>query len=419
LWTSGERREDMSAAKPSVAPPVAVGISLTTAVIFAVAAGIAQGNVNALQPILAVIGADLHAGSQTMGLVSMALQIGFALGIVAFLPLGDIIQRRWLIVALFGATAGALAFASVVHNVTWLAVAICIEGVTTMAPQILQPFAVDLALPNERGRALGIIQTGMTAGSLLGRVLSGIIAHAAGWRIVFVGAAIITAVTTVALIPSIPLREAPTRLKYRDLFTSMPAFVRAYPVLRATIAMGFLMYAVMMGLWTVFAFHVRDIGYGSDVVGYIGMVSIVGAFLAASVGKLADRYGTLKIGSIGWSFTVCAFLGFLFGGGTPLGLAAAMGVFLIGAQMAQLSNLSRIFGISEEGRSRINTLYMLMQFAGGAYGSVVCGWIFPIAGWSGAILVCMTHLAIIGVLLFSLRRPMMRSGLERPVLRNR
>jgi hypothetical protein len=109
----------------------------------------------------------------------------------------------------------------------------------------------------------------------------------------------------------------------------------------------------------------------------------------------------------------------LFGGGTPLGLAAAMGVFLIGAQMAQLSNLSRIFGISEEGRSRINTLYMLMQFAGGAYGSVVCGWIFPIAGWSGAILVCMTHLAIIGVLLFSLRRPMMRSGLERPVLRNR
>jgi predicted MFS family arabinose efflux permease len=381
-----------------------VGISRTTVLIFAVAAGIAQANVNALQPILAVIGADLHAGPQTIGLVSMAMQIGFALGIVAFVPLGDIVQRRWLIVGLFGATAVSLGTAAVVPNVTLLALVIGVDGVTTMAPQLLQPFAVDLALPSEGGRVLGIIQTGMVVGALLGRVTGGLIAAHAGWRAVFVCSAIITALTTVVLIPAIPLRPARAQLRYRDLFASMPGFLRAYPALRGTIAMGFLMYAVMMGLWTVFAFHVRDLGYGSDVVGYIGLVSIVGALIAARVGRLADIYGTLTTGTFGWLVTVLAFLVFLFAGNTVAGVTVGMGMFLIGAQTAQLSNLARIFAMSDEGRSRLNTLYMLMQFAGGAYGSVVCGWVFPGNGWPGVCLVCLAHLGAIGLLLAWLRR---------------
>jgi predicted MFS family arabinose efflux permease len=386
------------------------GISRTTAIIFAVAAGIAQANVNALQPILAVIGADLHAGPRTIGLVSMAMQVGFALGIVAFVPLGDIVQRRWLIVALFGATAVSLGTAAIVPNVTLLALVLCIDGITTMAPQILQPFAVDLALPTERGRVLGIIQTGTIVGALLGRVASGLIAAHAGWRAVFVCGAVVTALSMLVLIPAIPLRAAPARLRYRDLFASMPAFVRDYPMLRGTIAMGFLMYAVMMGLWTVLAFHVRDLGYGSDVVGYIGLVSICGALIAARVGRLADVYGTLATGSAGWLIATLAFVVFLFAGGTLAGLTVGMGVFLIGAQTAQMSNLARIFAISDDGRSRLQTLYMLLQFAGGAYGSVVCAWVFPASGWTGVCLVCLVHLALIGALLAWLRVHALRAA---------
>jgi predicted MFS family arabinose efflux permease len=379
------------------------GISRATAVIFAVSAGIAQANVNAVQPILAVIGAGLHAGPQTIGLVATAMQIGFALGIVAFVPLGDIVQRRWLIVGLFGATAVSLGTAAVVPNVALLALVMGVDGVTTMAPQILQPFAVDLALPTERGAVLGILQTGMVIGALLGRVLSGLIAAYAGWRAVFVCAAAVTGLSTLVLIPVIPLAPAQARLRYRDLFASLPGFVRAYPVLRGTIAMGFLMYAVMMGLWTVFAFHVRDLGYGSDVVGYIGLVSIFGALIAARVGRLADIYGTLTTGSIGWFVASLAFLVFLFAGGSLAGVTVGMGMFLIGAQTTQLSNLARIFAISDDARSRLNTLYMLLQYVGGAYGSLVCAWVFPANGWTGVCLVCLAHLALIGLLLAWLR----------------
>jgi predicted MFS family arabinose efflux permease len=379
------------------------GISRATAIIFAVSAGIAQANVNAVQPILAVIGAGLHAGPQTIGLVAMAMQVGFALGIVAFVPLGDIVQRRWLIVGLFGATAVSLGTAAIVPNVTLLALVMCVDGVTTMAPQILQPFAVDLALPSERGAVLGILQTGTVVGALVGRVLGGLIAARAGWRAVFVCAAAVTAASTLALIPAIPLRPAQARLRYRELFASLPGYVRAYPVLRGTIAMGFLMYAVMMGLWTVFAFHVRDLGYGSDVVGYIGLVSIFGALIAARVGRLSDVHGTLTTGSIGWFVATLAFLVFLFAGGTLAGVTVGMGMFLIGAQTAQLSNLSRIFAISDDARSRLNTLYMLLQYAGGAYGSLVCAWVFPAYGWSGTCLACLVHLSLIGVLLAWLR----------------
>jgi predicted MFS family arabinose efflux permease len=272
-----------------------------------------------------------------------------------------------------------------------------------MAPQILQPFAVDLALPTERGAVLGILQTGMVIGALLGRVLSGLIAAYAGWRAVFVCAAAVTGLSTLVLIPVIPLAPAQARLRYRDLFASLPGFVRAYPVLRGTIAMGFLMYAVMMGLWTVFAFHVRDLGYGSDVVGYIGLVSIFGALIAARVGRLADIYGTLTTGSIGWFVASLAFLVFLFAGGSLTGVTVGMGMFLIGAQTTQLSNLARIFAISDDARSRLNTLYMLLQYVGGAYGSLVCTWVFPANGWTGVCLVCLAHLALIGLLLAWLR----------------
>jgi predicted MFS family arabinose efflux permease len=193
------------------------------------------------------------------------------------------------------------------------------------------------------------------------------------------------------------------RLRYRHLIASMPGLVREHPVLRVSMAMGFIVFAMFTGVWTILAFHVRDLGYGSDVVGYVGLISIVGILTAGRVGSLSDRRGTLVTGTIGWLVTALSFALFALIGNTLVGLTIGMAVFALGVQATQISNQVRIFGISDEARSRLNTIFVFATYAGGAYGSFVCAWVFQEAGWLGVSLVCLAHMVPMGLVLLWFR----------------
>lgn len=381
----------------------ASGISRTTTLIFAVGAGVAVANIYYLQPILAVIASDLHATPRTVGFVASALQVGYAIGILAFVPLGDLVQRRGLIVGLFSVAAVCLACAAAAPNITLLALAICAVGITTTAPQILQPFAADLALPNERGRVVGTIQVGLIIGTVFARAVSGLLGAYSGWRTVFVFAAVLTAISAIVLVRVIPLRDSPVRMRYRHLIASMPGLVFAHPALRVSMAIGFIVFAVFTGLWTILAFHIRNLGYGSDVVGYVGLISIVGVLTAGRIGSLGDRRGTLVTGTIGWLVSTFAFVLFALFGNTLVGLTIGMAVFALGVQTTQISNQVRIFGISDEARSRLNTIFIFSTYAGGAYGSFAFAWVFQEAGWTGVSLLCLAHMIPMGFVLLWFR----------------
>jgi predicted MFS family arabinose efflux permease len=366
-------------------------------------AGVAVANIYYLQPILAVIAADLHATSREVGYISMALQIGYALGIMAFVPLGDIVERRGLIVKLFAVTAVFLACAAFAPNIVLLALALCAVGIATTAPQILQPFAADLALPSERGRVLGILQTGLISGTVFARAISGLLGAFVSWRAVFGFAAVLSALSTVVLLRVIPLHDRPIHLRYRDLFASMPAFIVALPALRASMAIGFVSFTVFTGIWTVLAFHVRELGYASDFVGYLGLVSIVGVLFAGRIGALTDRLGTVVTGGVGWLLTVLAFVVYIAVGQNLTGVACGMILLALGTQATQISNQARIFAISDDARSRLNTIYMFTMYAGGAYGSFVSAWVYQESGWIGMCVMCLAHLVVMGGVLVWLR----------------
>jgi predicted MFS family arabinose efflux permease len=334
----------------------------------------------------------LHASPRTVGFVSIALQTGYALGILAFVPLGDIVERRGLIVGLFAVTSAALACVAAAPTILLLALAMCAVGITTTAPQVLQPFAADLALPSERGRVVGIIQTGLIGGTVFARAISGLLGAYAGWRSVYVFAAGLCALATAVLVRVIPLRAPTTALRYRDLFASMPAFVRELPALRASMALGFISFAAFTGTWTIFAFHLRSLGYGSEVAGYLGLVSIVGVFFAGRIGGLSDRWGSVATGAIGALLSLLAFGVFFAAGDGLIGLGCGMILLALGTQATQISNQARVFAIGDDARSRLNTIYMFTIYTGGAYGSFLCAWVYQEAGWRGAALACLAHL---------------------------
>jgi predicted MFS family arabinose efflux permease len=260
-----------------------------------------------------------------------------------------------------------------------------------------------LALPSERGRVVGTIQIGLITGTVFARAVSGILGAYAGWRSVFVFAAAFSALSAIVLARVIPLHDTSLRLRYRHLIGSMPGLIREHPMLRVSMAIGFIVFAMFTGLWTILAFHVRDIGYGSDIVGYVGLISIVGVLTAGRVGSLSDRRGTLVTGTIGWLVSTLAFALFALIGNTLIGLTIGMAVFALGVQATQISNQVRIFGLSDEARSRLNTIFVFSTYAGGAYGSFVCAWVFQEAGWLGVCFTGFAHMGLMGGVLLWFR----------------
>jgi MFS family permease len=185
-------------------------------------------------------------------------------------------------------------------------------------------------------------------------------------------------------------------MSYGALIGSLPGFVTRYPALRITMGLGFLSFSVFAGLWTVLAFHLRELGYGADYVGGLGLVSFIGVFTVARAGALADRRGTLLAGTLGCVLTFGSFVVYLTAGWTLAGLAAACALMAVGTQINQVSNQTRIFALDDSARSRINTIYMFSNFIGGAFGALLASWSYERGGWDAT---CWSMLASSGLML--------------------
>lgn len=352
--------------------------------LLAAAAGVAVANVYYVQPLLQLIADDFHAPARTAGLVSVMMQAGYALGIVAFVPLGDVLQPRRLLTGMFCAVALMLAAAATAPSIALLAVATLAIGLCTTCAQVLMPFAADFAAPAQRGRVIGMMQTGLIIGTLFARAAGGLVGAHFGWRAVFWGAAALCAVSAAALSRILPLRPPRTPMRYGDLLRSIVALVLRYPTLRASMALGALAFATFAGVWTVLAFHLHELGFGSDVAGYLGVLGIGSAFTAARFGGIADRRGTLFTGTAAWAILLVAFAMLLALGWTLWGVVAACAVFPLGLSLTQISNQTRIFSLDDAARSRINTAYMFTNFAGGALGALGSTLAWQHGGWNAA-----------------------------------
>jgi predicted MFS family arabinose efflux permease len=316
-------------------------------------------------------------------LIAVALQIGFALGTLAFVPLGDIVERRGLILGLFVVSTICMAGAALAPNVSLLILAFGAIGLTSTAPQLIMPLAADLAPPDARGRTMGSINTGMVYGTVLVRMAGGVLAKLVSWRAVFALAAVASALATIGLARSTPRVGPSAQLRYRELFASMPRYVRDYPSLQAAMLTAFANFSLFGGVWTTLAFHLKDLGYGSDIVGYLGFVSIFGGLVAGRVGVFTDRWGHPAVGTACWAVTMIALALLYFAGNNLVGLIVGLALFGTGSQSLILAHLIHIFSLDPAARNRLNTIFTVTMYTGGALGTYLCVWMFQLAGWSG------------------------------------
>ena len=353
------------------------------------------------QPLLLEMSRTFHVTSGQIGSVAVATQLGYAVGILLFVPMGDVTERRGLIVKLFAAVSLALLVAGVAPTLGTMVAASIVIGMTAAVTHVIVPIAPELVEPHESGRAIGTVMTGLVLGILLARTASGWISAALGWRGFFLLAAAFTALFVPLLRWRLPKLPPVKAVSYREALGSLWTLVVEHPVLREASAVGALLFAAFSSFWTNLAFLLGTPHYrlGAGAAGSFGVLGAAGALAASFAGRVADRKGARWVVAMGLGMQVAAFVVMWVAGYHMAGLIVGVIVLDIGQQSMHIGNQTRIFSLVEGARSRINTVYMIVFFLGGALGSAASAAAWGRWQWNGVCALALGFLALAAVFL--------------------
>lgn len=364
----------------------------------ACAVGVASMYYN--QPLLSVMGQSLGQDARHIGFVAVATQVGYAAGLLFFVPLGDVAERRRLMLRMYAGVTVALALAAFATNLLWLIVASVLIGVMASVTHVALPIAPDLVPHEERGRAIGTVMTGLLLGILLARTFAGWLSRLNGWRTVFLVAAVMNAVFLPFIYRVMPKMRPRESLTYKETMRSLWTLFRTEPLLREAGVLGGLVFASFSCFWTTLAFLLQShYGMGPGVAGTFGVVGAAGALAAPLAGRMSDKRGTRYVVTAAGAVLSGSYIWLWFSERSHasvamhmLGLVVGVVILDVGAQMMQVANQTRIFGLGSQARSRLNTIYMTMYFAGGALGSALATLAWARWQWDG---VCVLELMFI------------------------
>ena len=356
-------------------------ISLGLTVVMAIACGMAVANIYYNQPLLGAIGNSFPNHRSVVGFVPMTTQLGYALGLLLLVPLGDRIERRRLILTQFAALVLSLAAVALAPDAWSLVFASALVGISSSVAQQILPFSAELATPSRRGATIGIVMSGLLCGILFGRALAGVVAVHYGWQGIFWLGMLMAISVGLVLAVTLPKSTPKTQEQYWQLLKSLGELWREEPKLRRATIIQACIFGSFSVLWTTIALHL-EVNYqlGADVAGLFGIIGVVGVLFAPFAGRVADEKGPHLIISLA-SFAMLASWVVFGVWGMVAGLIVGTILIDFGAQGAQVSNQHVIQALRPEARNRLNAIMMSGMFLGGALGSAGASLAWDSAGW--------------------------------------
>ena len=358
--------------------------------LFAATAGIAVANIYYAQPMLGLIAADFRISGATAVECVTAAQLGYAAGIVLLVPLGDRVDRRRLMLVQCGLLVAALLAAALSPSLPVLLGSSALAGVASTVAQQAVPFAAELAGERERGHVVGRVMSGLLAGILLARTVSGVVGQHLGWRPMFALGAAIALALLVWLWRSVPRSRPTGRGGYRGygalLFSLLELWVRHRVLRRAAVVQGCL-FAGFSAFWATLALRLAQPPFhlGAEATGLFGLVGLAGVLVAPVAGRTADRFGPWPVGLAGLALVLPGWAALAAMPGLA-GIALSVVLLDAGIQATLIANQAAVFALEPAARSRINTVFVTGIFAGGALGSAGGSLAWGMLGWLGVIL---------------------------------
>ncbi len=359
--------------------------------LLAIATGLIVANLYYAQTLVGPISRATGLAPGAAGLIVTLTQIGYCLGLLFIVPLGDLLENRRLIVSALLTSAAALLAASVAGSAPlFLGAALCI-GLGSVAAQVLVPFAAHLSLPETRGQTVGKVMSGLLLGIMLARPVASLVAGALGWHAIFILSAVGTTVLALVLHRRLPLRQPVATLRYPALLGSMWQLLKTTPVLRRRAAYQACMFGAFSLFWTTVPLALMGPYFRQDQTGValFALAGVAGAIASPIAGRLADRGHSrpttalaLGLGALAFAAPLLVHAGRL----ADLALLVAASIVLdMGVSASLVVGQRAIFALGADIRSRLNGLYMALFFMGGAAGSSLGGWMFAHHGWPGVL----------------------------------
>ncbi len=358
--------------------------------LLAVACGIIVANLYYAQPLVGPISTAVGITPSAGGLIVTLTQIGYGLGLLFIVPMGDLFENRRVVLTALSVTFLGLVAAACAQNAWQFLIASFVVGVSSVAAQVLVPYAAHMSLPQTRGRAVGNVMSGLLLGILLARPLASLATDIFGWHAIFAFSAAAIALLTLVLSRYLPKRHPVAGMSYTALITSMWRLLKTTPVLQRRSFYHAMIFAAFSLFWTTgplllasSTFHLSQSG-----IALFAFAGILGVLAAPLAGRVADRGWSLPATGLALVVVSLAFLLMHF---FALDNKWALWILLIAAILLDLgvsANLvlsqRAIYALGAEVRSRLNGLFMASFFIGGAIGSALGAWIYETAGWSGS-----------------------------------
>ena len=388
---------DTPASTPAAASYPTLGPGLT--LFFAIACGALVANIYYAQPLLALIGAETGLAPSAESWLVTAAQIGYGIGLVALVPLGDVFENRRVILLTIAANILSLIGLALLPGLFALFALTLVVGMTSTAAQMLVPLAAGMAPPETRGGVVGNVMVGLIAGILIARPLAGFLAEQIGWRGVYGASAVLLTAVFAAGLVLFP-RRVPTQSKpYGALIASLGHLFLHEPVLRRRALFHAAIFASFSMFWTGAPLVLFAQGYSATGVAWFSLSGVLGILAAPVAGRLADR-GHGRAATIGAMLTV--MVGFALAGFDVLAGFVAAGILIdLGVQANLVVGQREIFALDAGIRNRLNAVYMATFFLGGALGSALTSPVLHSFGWPGVCVlgICFPALALVYLLI--------------------
>ncbi|CAM8526395.1 MFS transporter [Enterobacter asburiae] len=361
------------------------GLSPALILLMSVATGLAVASNYYAQPLLDTIARAFNLSASSAGFIVTAAQLGYAAGLLFLVPLGDMFERRMLIVSMTLLAAGGMLITASSQSLTMMIVGTALTGLFSVVAQILVPLAATLASPEKRGKVVGTIMSGLLLGILLARTVAGLLASLGGWRTVYWVASVLMVVMALALWRGLPKVKQENHLNYPQLLASVFSLFTQDKLLRTRALLGCFTFANFSILWTSMAFLLAapPFNYSEGVIGLFCLAGAAGALGARPAGGLADKGKSHLTTSAGLVLLLLSWAAIWYGHLSVLALIVGILVLDLTVQGVHITNQTVIYRVKPEARNRLTAGYMTSYFIGGAAGSLISASAWQHAGWSG------------------------------------
>jgi len=353
--------------------------------LLATVCGVAVAGVYAGQPVLGPMGDDLGVARGSAGWFVALGQLGYLAGLVLLVPLGDRLDRRRLIAAHLALVAVGSAVTAAAPTAAVAFGGLAITGLFAVVVQTTVAYTASLSPPGERGRDLGVVTSGVVAGILGGRVVTGTLADLWGWRGGYFALAALALALCVLCLVALPADHRTGAEPYgRILRSFFGLFTQPLFLGRGLIA--FFLFASFGTLWSGLALPLAGEPWhlSETQIGLFGIAGLAGAGGAARAGRWGDAGHARRVTGIALVLLLGSWLA-IGGLGWSLGaLVAGVVVLDFAVQVVHVGNQHALTTAFAERTSTTIGAYMVFYSLGSAFGAAAPTRAFASAGWPGS-----------------------------------